>query len=92
LLLGLPGWVTLGADGAQLWVFNAARGAMQRVGFRSTPLLAPGPGPLPAEMVVLPGDPPDPVTFGGDYVWLRRHAPNFTLAPDGDLTMVEGVS
>lgn len=57
----------------------------------SSPLLAPGPAPLAAEMVCLPADPPDPVTMAGDFVWLRRYLPNFTLSPEGDITTVEGL-
>jgi hypothetical protein len=77
----------------RLSIFNPATGALEVVGGAGsvgTPLLRPGGLQHAVELVVLPGDPPDPVVVGADYVYVRRMQPDFTLSPSGDLTMVEG--
>jgi hypothetical protein len=77
----------------RLYVFNPDTGAMELVGGAGrggSPLLRPGGLRHAVEIVVFPGDPPDPVLFRGDFVYMRRMQPDFTLSPSGDLTMLEG--
>jgi hypothetical protein len=77
----------------RLYVFNPDTGALELVGgtgHGGSLLLRPGGLQHAVETVVLPGDPPDPVMLGGDYVYVRRMQPDFTLSPTGDLTLVEG--
>jgi hypothetical protein len=74
--------------GTATWITLCGTGSG---GGGGTPVIAPGGAPLAAEIVVLAGDPPDPVSFKGDYVWLRSYQPNFTLSSSGDVTVVEGM-
>lgn len=92
--LDLPTFLDLASGPPRrLYVFNPETGAMELVGgagSSGTPLLRPGGLQHAVELVVLPGDPPNPVLFNGEYVYVRRMQPDFTLSPSGDVTMVEG--
>jgi hypothetical protein len=72
-------------------VHNPDTSKFESVGIVRSPLLAPGPPRRAAvELVVFPADPPDAVTMAGDYVYLRAYEPDFTLSPQGDVTLMEG--
>jgi hypothetical protein len=79
----------------RLYVFNPDTGAMDLVGgagHGGSPLLAPGlPAPASVELLVLAGDPPDALTLGGDYLYLRAWAPTFLVTEGGDIITAEGM-